>query len=119
MFNPFNNKIFGKAGESIAVKYLQKKGYEILEQNFRTKMGEIDIIARQNERVIFVEVKRRSSGRFGKGYEAVGWHKQQQIIKVAHYYIKINELKVLCRFDVISIDGEEIKHIENAFGVKW
>jgi putative endonuclease len=115
MFSIFKKLTFGGEGEAIAVKYLRKKGYEILERNYRTKLGEIDIIVRLNDCIVFVEVKRRGSGRFGKGYEAVDKCKQRQIINTANYYLKKYGIKTLCRFDVISIDGEEVTHIENAF----
>jgi putative endonuclease len=108
-------KPFGAEGEAIAVKYLKKKGYQIVERNYRAPVGEIDIIALFQDKLIFVEVKRRSSSRFGKGYEAVTWRKQQQIIKTATYYLKKQGNSRLCRFDIISIDGEEITHIEGAF----
>jgi putative endonuclease len=106
---------FGAEGERLAAKYLKKKGYTILEQNYRSPLGEIDIIATCQNKLIFVEVKRRSSARFGKGYEAVTRRKQQQIIKTANHYLKYHNFNLLCQFDIISIDGDEITHIERAF----
>ena len=102
-------------GEDIAVKYLKKKGYEIIERNFHTRYGEIDIIARNDGVLIFVEVKRRSSESFGTASAAVTSTKQKKIIKSAEYYCMMEKIQPLCRFDVIAIDGEELTHIENAF----
>ncbi|MDR2400112.1 MAG: YraN family protein [Deferribacteraceae bacterium] len=109
------NIFFGKRGEQIAEKYLKKKGYSILRCNFRSHAGEIDIIAEIGGVLVFTEVKRRSGGNFGKGYEAVGKVKQKKIIRTAQAYLNTLPDIPPCRFDVISIDGEEITHIENAF----
>lgn len=108
-------KIFGNDGEKIAEKYLKRKGYKVLMKNYRTKMGEVDIIALSGDAVVFIEVKRRSDNSFGKGYEAVNAVKQRKLIKAAMQYCAENQIDALCRFDVISIDGTEIIHIENAF----
>ncbi|MBQ2938571.1 MAG: YraN family protein [Clostridia bacterium] len=107
----------GKIGEQIAVEYLEKNGYKILERNFYCKQGEIDIIAKQKQEIIFIEVKTRSNINFGKPSEAVNYKKQKHIYRTAQYYLyKINSLEMLSRFDVIEIlikDGKfNINHIK-------
>ena len=107
----------GKDGEEKACNYLKSKKYKILEKNYRCLYGEIDIIAKYNNTLVIIEVKYRKSAKFGKGYEAVNYTKQQKIIKTLKYYINEKNVKMPVRFDVISIDDNEITHIENAFGV--
>lgn len=105
--------------EEKAAVYLQEKGYIIVEQNFYTFFGEIDLIARDNETIVFVEVKYRKSIKNGYPQEAVTYQKKQRIIKSAQYYLyRHNALEKPCRFDVIAIAGEEFLHIENAFEIK-
>ena len=107
----------GKKGEEEALHYLQKKGYEILEQNYRWGRGEIDIICRKKNRIIFVEVKTRLSFRYGDPVEAVDRRKQKQIIRIAERYLVEKRLygKADCRFDVITLAREALTHIEDAF----
>ncbi len=107
----------GKDGEEKACNYLKSKKYKILEKNYRCLYGEIDIIAKYNNTLVIIEVKYRKSAKFGKGYEAVNYTKQQKIIKTLQYYINEKNVKMPVRFDVISIDDNEITHIENAFGI--
>ncbi len=111
----------GKKGEKVAVKYLKKLGFEIVECGFRALKGEIDIIAKENDTIVFVEVKARSSSGYGSPLEAVDLTKQAQIKKIAQIYISKKYGKFIpCRFDVIGIilknKGDyEISHIRNAF----
>ncbi|MGA1846201.1 YraN family protein [Deferribacter abyssi] len=105
----------GKVGEKKAVKYLISKGYEIIEKNYRCKFGEIDIIARKDDVIVFVEVKTRKDNKFGYGFEAVDRKKINKIIKVAKRFLISRNIENPCRFDVISIDADTITHIENAF----
>lgn len=111
----------GNIGEDAAANYLHDEGYRVLERNYRCKIGEIDIIAKNNQTYVFVEVKTRSSTRYGFPAEAVNYHKQQKIMYTALCYLKqINQDDVCCRFDVIEIfltDLNVIKcnHIINAF----
>lgn len=112
----------GKFGEDIASKYLEAKGYKIKERNYRTFLGEIDIVCEYKGNIIFVEVKTRRSNKFGYPEEAVNFIKQQKIIKNALCYLsKYHLWKKNCCFDVISIsisnhkDIKRIKHIRNAF----
>lgn len=110
------NKIEGDVGEISAVDFLKKKGYRILICNYKTKFGEIDIIAQDKHVIVFVEVKRRSTLAYGRPIEAVDFKKQQKIRKVAEFYLMIKKNPYAdCRFDVIEILGSEINHHVNAF----
>ncbi|MBO5394580.1 MAG: YraN family protein [Clostridia bacterium] len=110
------NKVSGMYGESAACKYLEKHKYKILEKNYKTQIGEIDLIARQKKALVFVEVKRRTTLAFGRPSEAVNVQKQAKIRRVAEEYLIRNKL-LGCeiRFDVIEIVDNEINHIQNAF----
>lgn len=114
-----NNREIGTIYEKIAVDYLLHKNYVILEQSYRVKVGEIDIIAKSPEGIIvYVEVKYRSNNRYGSALEAVNLRKQHQICRVAAYHFAKMKYpdSTICRFDVIGIDGMgRISHIENAF----
>lgn len=110
------NKITGDKGEILAQNYLKKKKYRILETNYHSNTGEIDIIAQQKRCIVFVEVKTRESVVCGRPSEAVDENKQFKIRKVAQAYLKANKLfDYPCRFDVIEVLDKEINHIENAF----
>lgn len=112
----------GNFGETAACDYLEELDCEILERNFSTKTGEIDIIALDNECIVFVEVKTRKSNAYGEPSEFVDYRKQQRIIKTAMCYTDVMNREV--RFDVIEVfyavsDGKphtlKINHIKNAF----
>lgn len=110
----------GKIGEDLAVDYLIKKGYHILDRNWRSGHKEIDIIALSDDGVlIIVEVKTRKSDDFGEPDIAVGITKQRMLIWAADAYVRYKNLDVDIRFDIISIvisdDEPEIEHIEDAF----
>lgn len=112
-----NKRKLGNDYEDKACEYLKSIGYKILERNFRSKKGEIDIIAKDGETIVFVEVKYRQSNIFGYSVEAVGFKKQMVIYKVAESYLNYTKrVEVPCRFDVIGFDNEKINHIKNAFG---
>ena len=98
------------------MKFLKKKGYLIKETNYKTRIGEIDIIAQDNETTVFVEVKTRTSGDFGRPGEAVNYDKRQKYVKVAEQYLIKNGLwETPCRFDVVEIENGEINHVIDAF----
>lgn len=117
----------GRRGEALAEAFLKRKGYKILEKNWKGKTGEIDIIAQDKKTVVFVEVKTRATEKFGAPVEAVDNHKQKHIVNVAKEYIQQNKLsKTPIRFDVVSVRikagslfermrGPEIEHLINAF----
>jgi putative endonuclease len=116
-----DKKQLGDLGEELAVKYLAKKGYLILERNYRYERGEIDIIAKDEDILVFIEVKTRENLEYGYPEESVTKGKQKQIRKVAEAYLWEKDIKGQeCRLDVISIlfEGKGkpiINHIENAF----
>lgn len=109
----------GKLGEDLAVQYLTDKGYEILERNWRNIHKEIDIIAKDGDDLVIVEVKARQTDEYGEPDIAVTKRKQRMLIAAANAYIARKGLDVETRFDIISIvfkDGEHvIEHIEDAF----
>ena len=110
-------KVLGIQGEALATEHLENQGYKILELNYKNKIGEIDIIAKDGETIVFIEVKARQSLRFGHPREAVNFYKQQKIRSVAIGYLKFKKLyeRVPVRFDVVDILGDKITHIKNAF----
>jgi len=89
---PNSRQKFGEQSESIAVSYLKKHGYKIIEQNYRTKLGEIDIVAREKGTIAFIEVKSRKSKNFGSPKWAVTPKKQRKISMVALWYLKTTKL---------------------------
>jgi len=109
-----NRRSLGDRGEDLAAASLKKQGYKILERNYRTPLGEIDLIARHQKALVFIEVKTRTSDRFGAGQEAVHHAKQARLRKLADYYLKQKRLgEVAVRFDVVGILwGEEEPQIE-------
>lgn len=112
----FYKKLLGRAGEVKAAEFLKKKNYEITDKNFKTRIGEIDVIARDGEYVVFVEVKTRTDDSFGAPAEAVDLKKQEKYRLVAAEYLQKNGLtEKPCRFDVVEIENGKINHIENAF----
>jgi putative endonuclease len=99
-------QIFGKAGEDLAVEELERRGYEITARRYRTRHGEIDIVARDGDTVVFVEVKARATAEFGTAVEAVTRAKQRRLVRMAIEYIAHNDIRdVPLRFDVVAIDG--------------
>ncbi|MDD6406383.1 MAG: YraN family protein [Clostridiales bacterium] len=111
----------GSDYEKMAADYLMKKGYTILDMNYRISYGEIDIVASCDGVLVFVEVKYRSNSRNGTPAEAVDVRKQRQISRVALTYLgkKGYGTDIPVRFDVITILGSDISHIENAFSYAW
>ena len=111
-----NNRGMGAQGEASARAYLEKKGAKVLEMNYRRPTGEIDIIAKKGRTLLFVEVKRRSSLRYGRPAEAVDRAKQAHILRTAALYMQEKGLSdASVRFDVIEVLPDEIRHIEGAF----
>ncbi len=114
-------KPLGDRGEDMAVRYLRGKGYGILRRNYTAPVGEIDIVARDGQTVVFVEVKARRDGRFGLPAEAVGYRKRQKLRAVALHYLAGLKAQPPARFDIVGIvvgeGGESIEHIEDAFEI--
>ena len=112
-----NKRSLGSNYEKQAADYLVQHGYEILEMNYRNRQGEIDIIAKEDDIICFVEVKFRSGTDFGRAAEAVNRKKQLTIVRVAQYYLMKHNYSewTPCRFDVVAIEGENISLIRNAY----
>ena len=103
-----NSRYYGNIGESFAVKLLSKKGFRILEKNFRSRLGEIDIVALKHQRIYFVEVKTRQSFKFGRPEEAVTRSKLEKIRKLAYYYsFSHPHLPKILRVLIVSIEMEK------------
>lgn len=113
----------GNKGEDIACKELKKNGYRIIVRNYNALIGEIDIIAKDKEYLVFVEVRLRKSDEYGTAAATVDIFKQRKIINAAKVYMKNNDLwDTLARFDVVSISGNpygkySVEIIKNAFEV--
>ena len=118
---PLDRKRLGQAGEDAAAEYLRSGGCSILARNFRTRAGELDIVAKSRGTLVFVEVKTRRGMRYGTPGQAVGWRKQQKIIQTARYFLRQRQLEGCpCRFDVIEVyvrhEGTmALRHFPGAF----
>ncbi len=115
----YKRKNTGDLGEDIAVEYLKEQGYEIIERNFRCKLGEIDIIALDKDEIVFIEVKTRKTLSYGNPGDSVNEPKQKHIYRTAEYYLLINgKLDDYTRLDVIEVYledlGHRINHIKKA-----
>lgn len=108
----------GKIGEDLACEYILKKNFEIIERNFRCKIGEIDIIAKDKDELVFIEVKTRSQNKYGNPSDAVDKYKKKHIYHAAEYYMMINRIEnVFCRLDVMEVfmydSGTKINYLKN------
>ena len=115
-------QVLGKMGEDLACQELQRRGYAILARRYRCRRGELDIVARDGQTTVFVEVKTREGCEFGTGSEAVTALKRRHMASVAQDYLVRHRLtETPCRFDVVSIDvskaGTQIELYQNAFDV--
>ena len=111
-----NKRSTGSDYEKLAGDYLKTQGYQVLEYNFFSRAGEIDIIAKHAEYLVFVEVKYRRDNAKGNPLEAISLQKQKTISKCALFYMKKNGVQdIPIRFDVVGILGDEIQVIQNAF----
>lgn len=113
----FERKSTGNYGEDLAANYLKKRGFRIIERNFKTKLGEIDILARQKSDIVIVEVKTKSGSNFGEGFEMVNFRKRRKLLLLAKS-LQQKYSNHTIRIDVVSIDMSktppEIRHFENA-----
>jgi putative endonuclease len=117
-------QFLGREGEKIAEQYLKKKGYKVVERNYRCSMGEVDLIVLDRRVIVFVEVKTRSGHEFGMPSEAVERRKQKKMIQTAQFFISAKSLHQRdARFDVVAISwlGRQpvVEHIVNAFELSW
>jgi len=115
---------FGKFGEGLAARHLKKTGYRLLCRNYRTRFGEIDIIAKDADTIVFVEVKSRRSDKFGHPRYAVTREKQARISKTALNYLKENnQMDCKARFDVVTVNSADkktdVEIIKNAFELAY
>jgi len=116
-----NRYKLAKFGEDITVQYLTNNNYQILERNFHSIYGEIDIICQKNRQLVFVEVKTRRSNRFGEALAAITNQKKDKIIRAAYEYIAKKDIEISMRFDVVTIkfikkdNNYAFDHIKNAF----
>ncbi|MCD8364462.1 MAG: YraN family protein [Clostridiales bacterium] len=112
-----NKRKVGSLYEERAADWMKRRGYQVLARNFRCRFGEIDIIAKKDGCIVFVEVKYRSGSSYGVPQEAVDYRKQQRISNAASYFLYTRHCPTdtPCRFDVAAVSGEEVRWIENAF----
>lgn len=116
-------KLIGSRGEDLAAEFLKDKGYRIIARNYKTPIGEIDIIAKDGRTLVFVEVKTRSNNSFGHPFEAVDARKRHKLKNLAMLYLKKQKQDCAVRFDVLSIhisinnSKKDIEHIQDAFEV--
>ena len=112
-----NTTLAGRAGEAQAAEWLRKKGYEVIGANYRCRFGELDLIAKKGELVVFVEVKLRKNDRFGAASDAVTLSKREKLRKAAASWLASADCTAPTRFDVIEIYTEsgKLNHIINAF----
>lgn len=110
----------GLKGEQIAKRYLKRKGFRVLECNFQCRFGEIDLVARDKDCLVFCEVRTRSAGALVSPTESITFAKQQKLMKTARFYLQLHQLDTAARFDVIAVTRQDngrftVEHLENAF----
>lgn len=122
LWNKQTTKKIGDEHELLACHYLERQGLTIIEQNFHSRGGELDIIAQESNTLVFVEVKYRKNKNYGGAISAISPNKQEKIRRTAQYYMQqaaLNEYNTACRFDVIAIEGcgnkAEFNWLKNAF----
>lgn len=113
----YNKREVGTQKEELAIKYLEENGYQIIHKNFYCKTGEIDIIARDGKYFVFIEVKYRTSDKYGLPTEAVNYNKMRKITRTALFYMFKNNIStdIPIRFDVVVLLKEQIHLVKNAF----
>lgn len=114
-----NKRQAGNLGEDLAVSYLTRRGYRILERNYRCRQGEVDIVAQDGNCLVFVEVKYRNGNAWGDPAEAVNGAKQKKIYQASRYYLYQHRYTEdqLCRFDVVAVYGDgKVRCVKDAFG---
>jgi putative endonuclease len=105
----------GRKAEDLAAAFLQAKGMTIIEKNFRAKVGESDIVAKDRDEIIFVEVRARASRDFGGAAASVGGAKRRKLIRAANLWIQARKWDGACRFDVVALEGGKLEHLPAAF----
>ena len=115
-----STKSAGDDAESLACSYLQKQGLRLIERNFHSRRGEIDLIMQQDTTLVFIEVRLRANDRYGSAAESITPQKQRRIIAAAQHYLQNNPSSLACRFDAVAISGKtdpSINWIPNAFQI--
>ena len=113
----------GKRGEDLACAELEKRGYVIVDRRFRTRCGELDVVARDGATLVFVEVRARSSSRFGTPFESVTWQKRQRLSRMAASYLCAKRIAgTPCRFDVVAVVEQQgtptVELVKGAFDME-
>ncbi|MES9946350.1 MAG: YraN family protein [Candidatus Thiodiazotropha sp.] len=117
-----NHLVYGQEAEQQALDFLQSKGLRLQERNFRCKTGEIDLIMRDAQTLVFVEVRFRQSNDYGRALETVTAGKQRKLLNTANRYLQMKHIDSACRFDVIALNGSgstPIEWIKNAIQIAW
>jgi len=114
---PTATQAAGSEGEDRAARFLERHGLAIVARNFRTRLGEIDLVARDGPELVFVEVRSRASARFLGPAESVDWHKQRRIIAAARQYLALTQVEARCRFDVVALEGDTPAWLKSAFSL--
>lgn len=107
--------VCGIAAEQLACDYLQARGLQFVERNYRLKRGEIDLIMRDGSTLVFVEVRYRKTQRYGGALQSIDPRKQARIIRCAQYYLQYRAPHAQARFDVVAVEGDQLHWIPNAF----
>ena len=107
----------GREGEDRALVYLENRGLTLVERNFRCKMGEIDLIMRDADTLVFVEVRRRNNSRYGGASASITPSKQKKLVLAAQVFLSRHAVLPKCRFDVIAMTGDEVEWLKNAIEV--
>jgi putative endonuclease len=121
VLEPDDRQTLGKAGEDLACRELQRRGYAVLARRYRTRFGEIDIVCKDRQTIVFVEVRARRSRKYGEAIETISLRKRRKIGAMALDYLAwANRVDHPCRFDVVAIDGigttsETIRVVTDAF----
>ena len=105
----------GRRAEDLAAAFLEAKGLTVVERNFRAKVGEIDVVARDGEEIVFVEVRARATKDFGGAAASVGGAKRRKLIRAARVWLAARGWDGACRFDVVAVDGGRLEHLPAAF----
>lgn len=105
----------GQKAEDRAAAFLQDQGLVIVERNFRAKVGEIDVVAKDGDEMVFVEVRSRQSDSHGGAAASVGGAKRRKLIRAARFWLQARGWDGACRFDVVAVDGGRLEHIPSAF----
>ena len=105
----------GRNAEDLAAAFLQAKGLTIIEKNFRAKVGEIDIVAKDGDEIVFVEVRARATRDFGGAAASVDGSKRRKLIRAARLWLQARGWDGACRFDVVALDAGRLEHLPAAF----